>query len=225
MRQFKLTSLQKKALRFFGKDKFGQNFYWTGGTLLAYKYFHHRASFDLDFFSEDLFFDDEYLGFINKLKKSLKVQKIYYTIKSNRKIYNLKNSVENLKLELVYFPFRQIKKTNTLKEFDTRIDSLVDIMINKTLSSYQRKEIKDVYDLYFYLKNKPQYDLVGLTRLVEKKFGVAIEPILLLTKINALLDNFNTIEPLIFSKRKKLKTEIRQFFQEKFNLSVRGKIK
>jgi len=225
MRKFKLKPIQKEVLRFFGKNEFGRNFYWTGGTLLAYKYFDHRDSLDLDFFSEELFRDDEYLIFINELKKYLKAQKVRFTLKNNRRIYTINRWNENLKLELVFFPFHQVEKASELGELGINVDSLTDIMVNKTLSSYQRKEVKDAYDLYYYLKNKPKYGLPKLAKLVEKKFGVIIEPPLLLAKMNALLNNFNTLEPLIFSMGKNIREKIKNFFQEEFNSLIRKKIK
>jgi len=76
MPEIKLSQLQREILKFFGQDNFGKNFYWTGGTLLAYFYFHHRLSFDLDFFSCNLFTDDQYLEFINRLKKAIGAKKI-----------------------------------------------------------------------------------------------------------------------------------------------------
>jgi len=80
MTNIKLSKLKKEALSFIGQDDFGKNFYWTGGTLLSYYYLHHRDSVDLDFFSNDLFHDDEYLIFINRLKQSINADKITMTL-------------------------------------------------------------------------------------------------------------------------------------------------
>jgi len=113
----KLSKLQKDILKFFGKHSFGKNFYWTGGTLLSCKYLHHRDSIDLDFFSEELFSDDEYLKFINDLKVAIGVKKAKFNLDKNRRIYLIKRGKESVKLELVYFPFRPIEKKNSLKEF------------------------------------------------------------------------------------------------------------
>lgn len=52
MPKIELTQLQKDVLFFIGKDFFGKNFYWTGGTLLSYLYLFHRFSVDLDFFQK-----------------------------------------------------------------------------------------------------------------------------------------------------------------------------
>ncbi len=80
MKNIKLTPLQKDVFLFFGQNEFAKNFYWTGGTLLSYYYLHHRNSVDLDFFSEDLFMDNEYLIFINELKRKINAKKRTMTL-------------------------------------------------------------------------------------------------------------------------------------------------
>jgi predicted nucleotidyltransferase component of viral defense system len=213
----KLSKLQKDILKFFGKHSFGKNFYWTGGTLLSCKYLHHRDSIDLDFFSEELFSDDEYLKFINDLKVAIGVKKAKFNLDKNRRIYLIKRGKESVKLELVYFPFRPIEKKNSLKEFSLEVDSLTDIMVNKILSAYQREEPKDVYDLYCYLSRKPKCSLQKLVGLVEKKFGVEIETTLLLAKINELANDLDSIQPLLLAPEKNLSKKAKNFFQEIFN--------
>lgn len=208
MPNINLSKFQKDVLIFFGKDTFGKNFYWTGGTLLAYQYFHHRISADLDFFSNDLFTDEQCLEFINR-----------------RRLYLIERGKETLKLEIVFFPFPAIEKRKILPEFSLKIDSLTDIMINKTLSIYQRNEVKDVYDLYCYLNNRPKYDLSKLIDLVEKKFGVAIEQTLLLAKINELITNFDNLQPLLVTQQPELTKKVKTFFQRTFNLLAQKKIK
>lgn len=81
-----LTQLQQDVLSFFGQHPFGKNFYWTGGILLAYQYLNHRWSQDLDFFSDDLFSNDQYLTLINELKKKLSLNKVTMVLRHNKKI-------------------------------------------------------------------------------------------------------------------------------------------
>ena len=232
----KLTKLQKDILSFLGKNSFGKNFYWTGGTLLSYQYLHRRDSIDLDFFSDELFLDDEYLKFINDLKTKNEVTKVRFNLDKNRRIYLVERKKENVKLELVYFPFKSIEKKTWLKEFSLKADSLTDIMVNKILSIYQRNEPKDIYDLYCYLNpvrdwlfnranRKLKYDLPKLTKLVEKKFGVKIELSLLLAKINELANNLDVIHPLLLKKENNLSQEVKNFFQKIFNSLAKKYIK
>ena len=225
MSDIKLTSLQKDILKFFGKDAFGKNFYWTGGTLLAYFYFNHRFSVDLDFFSDDLYHDDQYLRFINRLKKSIVARKITLTLEHNRRLYLIERANEAIKIELVFFPFKSIGGKVRIKEFSLAVDSLTDIMVNKTLSTYQRNEVKDVYDLYCYLNHKPEYNLFRLVKLVERKFGISIEPALLLAKINELASELGKLQPLLVNPDSKLDIKVKSFFQNYFNALAKKKIK
>lgn len=221
----KLTPLQKQVLSFFGQNEFGKNFYWTGGTLLAYQYLHHRFSVDLDFFSPDLFADDDYLFFVNDLKKSIKAKRVKLTAQHNRRLYQIYTTTEVLKLELVFFPFPAIEKRKILPEFSLAADSLTDIMVNKTLSAYQRQEPKDAYDLYYYLSRRPKHNLASLIKLVEKKFGLTIEPVILLAKINELANSLDKLTPLLTKPAKSLKTKVKKFFQTEFNNLVKKQIK
>jgi predicted nucleotidyltransferase component of viral defense system len=225
MPDIQLTKLQKDVLSFFGTDPFAKNFYWTGGTLLSYFYLHHRDSVDLDFFSEDLFLDDEYLKFIKDLKIAVKAGKVKFNFDKNRRLYFIERGNETVKLELVYFPFESVEKKARLKEFSLAVDSLADIMVNKILSTYQRNEPKDIYDLYCYLNAKPKYDLAKLVALVEKKFGVAIEITMLLAKINELAMSIDSLQPLLLKPEKNLSRKTKNFFQEIFNTLAKKYIK
>jgi len=217
MQNLKLSSLQKEILIFFGQNKFGKNFYWTGGTLLSYHYLHHRDSVDLDFFSDNLFTDDGYLIFINELKKRIGAKKVNLTKEHNRKIYTIKRDNETAKLELVFFPFESLEKRKILKEFSVKIDTLADIMVNKILSAYQREEPKDVFDIYCYLNNKPKYNFEKLIKSVEQKFGVSIEFTLLCARMNEIADRLDSLSPLLLKPEKNLTRKVKTFLQEIFN--------
>ncbi|MDO8512529.1 MAG: nucleotidyl transferase AbiEii/AbiGii toxin family protein [bacterium] len=223
MKKIELTQLQKDVLLYIGKSDFGKNFYWTGGTLLSYFYLSHRFSVDLDFFSEDLFRDIDYAIFINELRKEIKADKITSSIQQNRRLYFIEKGKDNVKLEFVFFPFPKTAKRLEVKEFFVKADSLLDIMINKVHSAYERNEVKDVYDLYWYLKDKPKYGLKELINFVEKRFGVAIEPTLLLEKINKLCDDFEKLMPLLINSEKDIAKKVRSFFQNEFNKTLKIK--
>ena len=221
----KLTKLQQDILKFFGQNKFGQNFYWTGGTLLAYRYLFNRRSVDLDFFSQDLFDDGDYLIFINQLKRAVSAEKINFTAELNRRLYIISNKEESVKLELVYLPFTAIAKRKILKKFGVKVDSLTDLMANKILSAYQRSEPKDIFDLYSYLNQKPKFNLKRLFKLAEKKFGVEIEPLILFGKINELADKLDLLKPLLIKPEKNLRKQVKTFFQLEFNRFAKKIIK
>lgn len=224
MPKIKLSGLQKETLKFFGQNKFAQNFYWTGGTLLSYCYLNHRDSVDLDFFSENLFTDEEYLKFINELKKCVKADRISFSIQNNRRLYIVQRKNETIKLELVFFPFPAVEQRKKLKEFSVIADSLADIMVNKTLAAYQRDEIKDLYDLYFYLTDKPKYNLFQLISLIEKKFGVEIEPVIFLAKANETAGKLDSLKPLLMKKENNLSLNVKSYLQKLFNKKARTQL-
>jgi predicted nucleotidyltransferase component of viral defense system len=226
MHRIKLSKLQADALRFFGRDEFAKNFYWTGGTLLSWQYLKHRDSVDLDFFSDDLFLEEQYLLFIKRLKKNLRLSRISLKQEMNRRQYLLARGNDNIKLELVYFPFPALYKRNKTREFSVKIDSLADLMTNKTLAAYQRNEPKDIYDLYFCLSKKLRgISLPKLLSNVEKKFEIAIEPVLFLAKANELADQLDAIRPLLFHESGNVGLQVKKFFQKIFDLIAKKKIK
>lgn len=218
MPKFKLTAFQQDILAFVGEQAFGKNFYWTGGTLLAYRYLQHRFSEDLDFFSTELFADDDYLIFINALKKHVRATRATFTLQNNRRIYSLYRGKEIVKLELTYFPFPALKKRTALKDYSVLTDSLPDIMVNKVLSAYQRQEVKDIYDLYCYLTGtQAKYSILKLISLVEKKFGLKLEPTLCFAKFNTLAAGLDKLQPLLFKPAKNLAAKVKSFFQSEFD--------
>jgi predicted nucleotidyltransferase component of viral defense system len=98
-------------------------------------------------------------------------------------------------------------------------------MVNKILSTYQRQEPKDVFDLYCYLNNKPKHNLQKLIKLVERKFGIAIESTTLLAKINELATQLNLISPLLLIPQKDLTKKVKKLFQNIFNSIAKKQIK
>ena len=163
--------------------------------------------------------------FINNLKKAVKAEKVTTRLQQNRRLYLVERGAETVKLELVFFPFRAVDKRQIVKEFGLKIDSVNDIMVNKILSAYQRNEPKDVYDLYYYLTRRSKYDFFKLVKLVEKKFGVGIEPTLLLAKINRLADMLESLQPMLVKQDKYLSKKVKDFFQEIFNFVVKKQIR
>jgi len=70
-----------------------------------------------------------------------------------------------------------------------------------------------------------KYDLFKLIKLVEKKFGVTIEPALLLAKINELANNLDKLQLLLVKSQPNLNKKVKDFFQDYFNRLARKTIK
>ncbi|MDO8639666.1 MAG: nucleotidyl transferase AbiEii/AbiGii toxin family protein [bacterium] len=170
-----LSPLQRKVLSILASDNnFTQNFYFTGGTVLANYYLHHRLSEDLDFFSEkeiDVF----WLSILTKrIKEITKADKIDAQQSFNRNLVFFIFGEDVLKTEFTYFPFVQIEKPQIIDGL--KIDSLIDISVNKFFTIYQKPSARHFIDLYLILKKK-EIKWEELFKMARIKFDVAIDPI------------------------------------------------
>ena len=206
-----LTPFQEEVVKKMGQSGLSSHFIWSGGTALSYQYLKHRKSYDLDFFSKDLFPDNYLLIQIKTIAKSLKIKKLEEQKKFNRQEFWLKKDNETLKVEFVFYPFPNIKKPRKVKKFNIKIDSLEDILTNKTHSIFERSEPKDVFDLYCILqKRKTKFSVI--LKWVEKKFGVEIDPVLWASEILRGAEKLDQIKPLIFKKELYHPNKIKNYF-------------
>jgi len=214
-----LSFNQKSFLDFVSEEKSIRNlFYFTGGTALSEFYLQHRYSEDLDFFSEKEFEIKDVTILLQSKRKRLRNPKIEFKQSFNRNIYQLiypKNQF--LKVEFTYFPFKRIdsrKKKNNIK-----IDSLIDITVNKVFTIYQNPRGRDYYDLYFILKKDTSFSFDKLIKLARIKFDANIDYLQLgtnLIKVVNMKDDPITkniidtkiIENFFLNITKKLKNEL-----------------
>lgn len=208
-----LTLLQKKVLDLFAKSSSRDKFYWTGGTLLSTRYLHHRLSNDLDFFTDDPFTYNQIIGFIQKLKKELKLPKVEEKKIHDRHEFILHNKGK-LRLEFVQYEHPNLKTREQWKGII--IDSLDDIAANKLMSLFDRNDPKDLFDLYFLLTKK-NYTIEKLVKLVEKKFGVRFEKSGVLSEFHKSIKELDNLKPVILAKSQKEKNRIIKQIQEYFS--------
>lgn len=219
-----LTNHQKLALELLSKSSLKNNFYWTGGTLLAYHYLHHRSSEDLDFFSDEKFSFNQIDPFIQELKKAGKFDKVDYQKSFDRHLFFFKNG-EILKIEFVYYNHEKKALGKKGNLYGVWIDSLIDIAANKTLALFDRNEPKDLFDIYF-LIIKEGFTPKKLLEMVSKKFGVnfneglfwseAFKKITLLDRIRPLMleQNYKTQNELLRKIAEYFKNQSAQFLKE-----------
>lgn len=67
----KLNNIQEKAISLLASSALAEKFYWTGGTLLAYHYLHHRKSLGLDFLAKRSFHLRQLISWLRKLENML----------------------------------------------------------------------------------------------------------------------------------------------------------
>lgn len=188
-------------------QSFPKTFYFTGGTALSAFYFHHRASEDLDFFSEEPFDQNVILDIIKDISQTLKTT-YRYTQHERINIFEFVSNKNELliKIDFVHHPYKRLEKG--MQTSHIAVDSLLDIATNKLLTINQRSEVKDFVDLYFLLKKFTFWDL---TYALKTKYNMEIDIILL--AIDCMKVESFTFMPLMH-KPFSLKT-LQTFFRQK----------
>ena len=148
-----INKVQKDVMTIFSRVSGREHFYLTGGTSLAYFYLRHRKSNDLDFFTAD---EDIITPFSHQLEQALKNQKM-----DTRRQRGIDSFVELLVnsagqttiVHLAYDAGFRIEETRVFAEHPgLKVDSLIDIAVNKLLALFGRATLRDFIDVYFLVK-------------------------------------------------------------------------
>lgn len=149
-----LTLLQQQFLRYFAHLPMREKFYWTGGTALSEVYLSHRFSQDIDLFSSEHIFYLDVIAAVERFVADTAGLRDYTTQRiHDRKLFVITNG-DNLKLEFALYEFPSIEKRKEWSKIPIAVDSLEDIAANKVMSIVDRREPKDVLDLYYILQYK-----------------------------------------------------------------------
>jgi predicted nucleotidyltransferase component of viral defense system len=219
-----LSGFQKKFLNEIGSSELSKYFIWSGGTALSYRYLKHRKSYDLDFLSKDLLPDEYLLSQVRKIAEKLSIRKIEERKRFNRHEFWLKKNKEVIRIEFVFYPFSNIRKPKRLPEFKIKVDSIEDILTNKIHAIFERSEPKDIFDVYLILQ-KQKINFFLILKWVEKKFGVEIDPVLLVSKILEGAEKLKEIRPLILKKEFYQPDKIKKYFEKEVQDYLKRKIK
>lgn len=209
-----LTNAQKLAIELLARSPLQKIFYWTGGTLLAYHYLHHRKSDDIDFFSEKAFSLEELNSFIKQLK-----EKGGFTSVSYQKIFDryefLFEGKDSLRIEFVYYNHE--KKTLNKREvlLGVYIDSLEDIAANKVMAYFDRNEPKDIFDIFFLIR-KANFTPQKLLALVKKKFGITFNEASFWSEAFKSFPLLHTLQPLMSEGDKRQQEETIKTIEDYF---------
>ena len=199
-----LTELAKSPLR--------ERFYWTGGTLLAEKYLQHRHSHDVDLFSDQPFRYEEVFPLVQAVKNAGELTKIEEKKVFDRWEFFIHNHRE-VRCEFVHYDFKPLKPRKKWR--GVLVDSLDDLSANKTRAALDRREPKDVVDIYF-LMTKKKMSLAKLLRLANKKFGVQTNPSALLGQLVSNCRLLMNMRPLLLGagqKQDDLVEKIQKYFK------------
>lgn len=193
-----LSPIQRKFLDLCLKEPYIlKHYYWTGGTVLAEIYLHHRESEDIDLFSENEVNVKVVSNFVGAIAKKLGANDITSQRFLGLYSFTFHLPKASLKVDFNYYPFPRINLGQ--KWQDLAIDSLEDIAVNKVHTIFMKPRNRDFVDLYFILKYKNKFSLDRLIGLAKAKFDWHIEPAQLgenFAKVITIKDLPNMLVPL-----------------------------
>lgn len=170
-----LTKNQQALLKALSEEKIIQDsFFLSGGTALSEYYLHHRFSEDLDFFSVSPFQAEQVLTPLQKLKAKFHYIKLELKQHLNRNLFYFHLPDEVIKTEFTYYPFEPIERPQIKNGL--KVDSLLDIAVNKIFTIFQNPRSRDFIDLYFIVKQK-KWSLSELMKKAQIKFDVHVDTI------------------------------------------------
>lgn len=171
-----------------GQKDLVNNFYLSGGTALAEYYLQHRLSEDLDFFSFEKVEPMNIQVNLKNIQDKAGIDKIDFQQSFNRNLFFLHTVDGVIKTEFTYYPFTQIEQPIVVRGI--KVDSLIDIAVNKTFTIYQQPSSRHFIDLYLIIKTKG-WDFKDLIKKARAKFDSPIDPIQMgqqLLKVSEVLD-------------------------------------
>lgn len=212
-----LSTHQQELLKALSKEKIIQDyFYLSGGTALAAYYLHHRYSEDFDFFSTEPFQAEQVLIQLQQMKSQFPYKKLELKQHMNRNLFFFYLDDEVIKTEFTYYPVEQIEKPWT--KDGLKIDSLLDIAVNKVFTIFENPRSRDFIDLYFIIKQK-KWSLTDLMKKAQIKFDIYVDPLQIgrqLIRVTEVKDYPRMIKELapsvwqtfFLNEAKKLKPEV-----------------
>src|SRR3989338_4855608 len=188
-----LIKTQAAIIEVLAHSPMRKRFYWTGGTLLAEKYLHHRHSYDVDVFTDTPFRYEEVLPLVQSVKKLVKLRRLEERKVSDRWEFFLHNHQE-VRFEFVHYQFPHLKPRKIWQ--GGLIDSLEDLAANKTMALVERHAPKDAVDIYF-LMTKKKFTPKHLLALAEKKFGLQMHEDTFLSEALRAAKQLPEIRPML----------------------------
>src|SRR3989344_4705964 len=145
---------------------------------------------DLDIFSEKEFNPEAISTIFKKIQKDAKIKSVKYEQSFNRNLFFLELENDFIKTEFTYFPFPRIEVGGNIGNL--KIDSLLDIAVNKVFTIHQKPRSRDFIDLYLILKLKPEWNIDELVKKAHIKFDNYLDPLQLsaqFVKVDILKDH------------------------------------
>ncbi len=167
MHEDSLIQLKKVAGKLLSSEILPQGSYLAGGTAIFF-YLNHRASVDLNFFSEFNFVPEKLLFDLQQCfgKVSLEVMEDETII-----AFLTDNKIKFSMFHLPYPPIQDLCFYNLESGVDCPLASLEDIVAMKSIAIAQRGSAKDFFDMYSMINHKNiQFD--EIFKLVKQKYNI-----------------------------------------------------
>lgn len=207
-----LSKIQSVILKELAQSPLCKRFYWSGGTLLAEKYLHHRHSYDVDLFTDVPFRHEEILPLVQEVKKRVKLKRVEERKVFDRWEFFLHNHRE-VRFEFVHYQFPHLKPRKKWR--GVLIDSLDDLAANKTMALVERHAPKDAVDIYFLITRRG-FTPKRLLALAGKKFGLQMHEDTLLSEALLAAKQLPEIRPMLHGTARQQENtiqEIQSFFK------------
>lgn len=150
-----------------------QNFYLSGGTALSSWYLHHRASLDLDFFSDRRFQSDRLIRLVKENQDRLEARAITLDEDFGFLTFFLRYS-DNSRLKVDFNHYSSFRLEKGIVWRGLEIDSLYDIAVNKIQAIRAHPRERDYVDLYFIIKGT-DWPIDRLLKDADRKFAVLVD--------------------------------------------------
>ena len=175
-----LLGWQVDLLATVARSRLGASLVFGGGAALAAVYLHHRLSEDLDFFLER----EVEPADLRPITRALTRQGISVdqnVLGPRRSLVLSRNGRELGKVDLAYYPYAPIGRRPLWSRL--RVESLIDMAVNKVQAALTRTQARDLVDLYFLLQEGPERDLDRLLDLVRAKFDAGGDRLALASRL------------------------------------------
>jgi len=202
-----LRAWQLRVLIALGKTSLAKDAVFGGATALSLFYLHHRRSDDIDLFLERMpSAGDETAAARAILSVGLGVESRSFDVRRTLAVLDGEREIGHV--NIAYYPYEPIAKRTTWQGL--RVESLLDMTVNKLQALLTRTRERDFVDIYFLLREGPERDLDRLLAYVRAKFEVGPAPATLAEKLLAV-ERLTELPEMI---RKVSKRELATFFEE-----------
>lgn len=197
-----LSGQTKRALAVLGKSRVLSSAYLAGGTALALQ-IGHRASFDLDFFTQQKFDAKNLAEALKKLSTGFTLDRLEEN--------TLLGYLDKAKFSLFFWNYPLINKPENYAGI--KLASLSDIAAMKLAAISERGTKRDFIDLYYILAVEKLFSLQDILLFYDKKFKLLKQnQVHLIRSLTYFADAEDTTVPRMFFMTNW--REVKKFFEK-----------